>query len=588
MAATTAVGNDKLDSEEMVTGVACDPAADREMDIDRTDTGAGRAEEFELRGRVSEIIRVGAAEDCELDEVRVRVISLSPAACDDPATMEGFRVMDNVRGATPCPEPNVAGTGWELDEAGKAAAATSGLSSTRRVIEMPRVGCVTALVTATVPVDEEESTVAPVVRRESEITRAPEEEAASGALIEEAAAGEELFASTGAVADEEVPEVRPERENTRTGATTALPVESATFDEGTVVEAEGAARRVIERVRTPAAAWTASETGRLSGTSAASPDAGAPEADTGAGRADVLELRLGLRVSEIMRVGAAEDCESDEARVSVISPSPAACDEPAMEGFVRDKEMVRAPVVFEAGVARVADDGKARSAADWSGAGVAARREMEMVREPILKAAAGAGAASVSVFAAPTAERDIDRVRIGAVEAEFPSEDTRFNEIETGRERLDALVGDEIDTSPVDAAEVGLIAAAMLILCGVGTALTEAAATFRLIFRARRDDAGSAAAAAEVDEAAAEAAASFRSSFGRIEGARGGTSDGVRSAACVSSPSALICVPAMRDVVARSGIGREAKYQTTADGGTSKGNAQYRESYQNRNLSTDT
>ena len=59
------------------------------MDTDLTDTGAGAAEEVEFRLflRVNEIIRIGAA-DCELDDVRVRVISPSTPACD-PA-IEGF------------------------------------------------------------------------------------------------------------------------------------------------------------------------------------------------------------------------------------------------------------------------------------------------------------------------------------------------------------------------------------------------------------------------------------------------------------------------------------------------------------------
>ena len=131
----------------------------------------------------------------------------------------------------------------------------------------------------------------------------------------------------------------------------------------------------------------------------------------------------------------------------------------------------------------------------------------------------------------------------GTVPAEMDG--TRFSEIETGRDRLDALVGDDIRASPVETA------AAMLILCteaggdAAASAPTEAAATLRLIFRARRDEAGSDPAAVAVDEAAAAAAASLRSSFGRIEGARGGTSDGARNAACIDgdapSPAALIC-----------------------------------------------
>ena len=169
---------------------------------------------------------------------------------------------------------------------------------------------VAALVMVPVSDGVETGTTA-VVRRESEMVRTPVEETASGVLAMVAPAGEELLASTGAAADKDAPEVRRDRERTRTGgATSALVAESATVDEGAADAAEGAVRRVrdmmragaalplvlelvfdalavaassaigaltrrvMERVRTPATVWTAPETARLSAAGAAGSDAG--------------------------------------------------------------------------------------------------------------------------------------------------------------------------------------------------------------------------------------------------------------------------------------------------------------------------
>jgi hypothetical protein len=141
------------------------------------------------------------------------------------------------------------------------------------------------------------------------MVRAPVEETASGALAEVATRGEELFASTGTAAG---------------GTTSALAAESTTVDDGATDAAEGAVRRVMDRVRTPATVWTAPETARLSAAWAAGSDAG------------VIDGRLVM-------------------------------------------ERVRAPVAVEAGAARVEVDGNVELAVDCSDAGVAERRS-EIIR----------------------------------------------------------------------------------------------------------------------------------------------------------------------------------------------------------------